>query len=107
MSYLSTLYDDGTHGDEIAGDGIFTRDNLKTRASSGFYDKYTLPKEISIRIVAVDEDLNYCIADAPLMIYETACPDDPVMNQTTQVTYTCLQDALDEVLTMKHCFAEV
>ena len=70
------LYDDGSHGDEAAGDGIFTFDTIATRKGDyeGFntwYSHYVLPQDVGIRIIAKDKDDNYTIADSTLTIYAT------------------------------------
>jgi hypothetical protein len=67
------LFDDGTHGDEEAGDGIFTFDAVATRKGDydGFntwYTHFTLPHDVGIRIIAKDKDGNYTIADTRLPI---------------------------------------
>ena len=68
LFYNATLYDDGTHGDKTAGDGIFTNNTLRTRGDSGFYNRYTLPNDVGIRVVAKDVDSNYAIADTSLSV---------------------------------------
>ena len=74
------LYDDGTHGDQTAGDGVFTFDAIATRKGdrgpSGFntwYAHYSLPNDVGIRIIAQDRDGNSTIADTRLTI--AACDD--------------------------------
>lgn len=62
------LYDDGTHGDRRAGDGIFTHNSLRSDQASVFYSKYSLPKNIGIRIVAKDKWGNYGLADTTLKL---------------------------------------
>jgi hypothetical protein len=62
------LHDDGLDGDETAGDGIFTGTSIRTDPSSGFYDKYLLPKVLGFRVVVEDKDGNFCLADANLWI---------------------------------------
>lgn len=74
------LYDDGTHGDETAGDGIFTFDAIATRKGDyeGFntwYTHYGLPHPVGIRIIAKDVDHNYTIADTTLTITEGPSSD--------------------------------
>ncbi len=74
------LYDNGTHGDALAGDGIYSFDSIATRktgregtlASNTWYQHYTLPSTVGIRIIVKDEDNNYCIADTELMISDVA-----------------------------------
>lgn len=76
----TALYDDGTHGDVLAGDGIYSFDSIATRktiregeyASNTWYQHYTLPSPVGIRIIAKDEDNNYVIADTELMISDVA-----------------------------------
>lgn len=83
------LYDDGTHGDETAGDGIFTFDSIATRKGDydGFntwYNHYTLPHTVGIRIIAKDKDDNYTIADTTLTI--TDRPIIPISSILTILT---------------------
>ena len=76
------LYDDGTHGDETAGDGIFSFDSIATRKGDyeGFntwYQHYSLPAPVGIRIIVKDTDNNYAIADTQLTISKLhADPDN-------------------------------
>lgn len=72
------LYDDGTHGDETAHDGIFSFDSIATRKGDreedGFntwYRHYALPAPVGIRIIVKDNDNNYAIADTQLVISKT------------------------------------
>jgi hypothetical protein len=67
------MYDDGTHGDAVAGDGIFTFDAVATRKGDyeGFntwYSHFSLPHDVGIRIIAKDKDENFTIADTRLTI---------------------------------------
>jgi hypothetical protein len=62
------LYDDGTHGDAVARDGVFTNNTLRSYLDSSFYTKFTLPRNIGIRIVAKDKGGNYGIADTILKV---------------------------------------
>jgi hypothetical protein len=62
------MYDDGTHGDLVAGDGIYTNDTIRTNPTCNFYERFTLPKEVGVRIVARDEDHNYVLADTCLTV---------------------------------------
>lgn len=74
------LYDDGTHGDAIAGDGIFSFDSIATRkgdrdgegAFNTWYQHYSLPAEVGIRIIVKDKDNNYTLADTVLTIKGSA-----------------------------------
>lgn len=73
------LYDDGTHGDALAGDGVYTFDSIATRKSgrdgdgwNTWYQHYTLPADLGIRVIVKDQDNNYTIADTTLRI-----TDDP------------------------------
>ena len=73
------LYDDGTHGDQVAGDGIYMFDAIATRKGdydgwNTWYSHVTLPEDVGIRIIARDEDGNYCIADTLLTITDTMQP---------------------------------
>ena len=69
ISYSWTLYDDGANGgDQVAGDGIFTNNTIKASLSSNFYEKFQLPGDIGIRIVAKDQDANYVLADTLLRV---------------------------------------
>ncbi len=70
------LYDDATHGDEIAGDGVYTFDSIATRkgdregehAFNTWYQHYSLPSPVGVRIITKDTDNNYSIADTQLVI---------------------------------------
>ena len=62
------LYDDGTHGDRVAGDGIYTNNTLRTNPACNFYERFTLPKDVGVRIVVQDEDNNYVMADTFLTV---------------------------------------
>lgn len=81
------LYDDGTHGDATAGDGIFSFDAIATRkggydGSNTFYQQFTLPHNVGVRIVAKDKSQNYSIVDVPLTITDNAqdiVPSDQVI----------------------------
>jgi hypothetical protein len=74
LHYDAVLYDDGTHGDTKAGDGMYTTDTLRTYNSSPFYSRYSLPYKIGIRIVAKDSDGNYGMADTKLTLTDTPYP---------------------------------
>ncbi len=68
-----TLYDDGTHGDQVSGDGIFSLEGIETKKSyrdldSSWYQHKTLPEYIGIRVIVKDTDNNYTIADTRLLI---------------------------------------
>jgi hypothetical protein len=83
------LYDDGTHGDIIAGDGIYTFDRIATRKNerqeggwNTWYSHYTLPADVGIRVVVKDLDNNYAVADTVLSI--TDDPND--LLQTPDIT---------------------
>lgn len=74
------LYDDGTHGDAVSGDGVYTFDSIATRKGNRvgngvyntWYQHYTLPADVGIRVVVKDQDNNYTIADSTLRV-----TDDP------------------------------
>ncbi|MDO9532465.1 MAG: hypothetical protein Q7O12_10070 [Deltaproteobacteria bacterium] len=71
--YDFVMYDDGTHGgDLVAGDGIYTNNTIRTKPNSNFYEKYPLPRNVGIRIVARDLDRNYVMADTVLTVAKTA-----------------------------------
>jgi hypothetical protein len=70
--YTAIMYDDGINGgDQEAGDGIYTTNDLRTNPNSNFYTRYTLPHNIGIRIVARDLDRNYALADTVLLVANT------------------------------------
>jgi hypothetical protein len=101
------LYDDGTHGDVIAGDGIFTFDSIATRkgdregedAFNTWYQEYTLPAPVGIRIVVKDEDNNYALADTALVICADDCELQPVLNEDAgYYYYDTLQEAYNDAL---------
>jgi hypothetical protein len=76
------LYDDGTHGDVTAGDGIFTFDAIATRKTdpitwNTWYSQFTLPHQVGVRIIAEDLGGNATIADTTLWI--TAVDTNPVI----------------------------
>ena len=73
--YDWTLYDDGTHGDRLAGDGIYTNDTIRARPTSNFYERFSLPKSLGIRIIARDQDYNYVMADTVLTVADTLTAD--------------------------------
>jgi hypothetical protein len=68
------LYDDGTNGDAVAGDGVFSFYGIATRKDSrkalwnSWYLHHTLPDYVGIRIVAKDVDGNYSITDSRLLV---------------------------------------
>jgi hypothetical protein len=67
LNFWPVLYDDGTHGDELAGDGIFTNDTMRTQESN-FFERLPAPCQVGIRIVAKNKDDHYSIADTRLSI---------------------------------------
>ncbi len=82
IRYLSELKDDATDGDALAGDSVYTYDTVRVRDSSDFFDQFTLPYNISYRIIAKDADGNFGLADARLLITDDpadldAAPADP------------------------------
>lgn len=83
----TSLYDDGTHGDAVAGDGIFSFDGIATRKGSysreedgwnTWYYHNTLPATLGVRVIVRDIDYNYAIADTTLLIIDDPAdmPDD-------------------------------
>lgn len=87
------LYDDGTHGDATAGDGIFSFDSIATRKGDyeGFntwYKHYSLPAPVGIRIIVKDKDNNYAIADTQFVISKLHADPDHlkiVLKETASV----------------------
>ena len=74
LTYDAVLYDDGTHGDADAGDGIYTNNTIRSRSSSNFYTHYTLPHYVGVRVVAKDVDDNYVLADTHISVSEDPLP---------------------------------
>ncbi len=62
------LYDDGTTGDEVAGDGVFTKGEIRTSTGSSEYDDLTLPYAFGFRVVVTDGDGNHTVADSTLTV---------------------------------------
>jgi len=62
------LYDDGTNGDEVAGDGVYTYNRFRTDTYSNFFEQRTLPYDVGVRVVVKDVNENYVIADTVLTI---------------------------------------
>lgn len=80
LSYDWNLYDDGTHGDEKAGDGIYTNDTIRTNPACNFYQRFTLPKEVGVRLIVRDEDQNYVLADTCLtVVNDLSIPAVPLL----------------------------
>lgn len=75
ITYDWTLYDDGTHGDRLAGDGMYTNDTIRARPTSNFYQRFSLPKSLGIRIITRDQDYNYVMADTVLTVADTLTAD--------------------------------
>ena len=100
------LYDDGTHGDVTAGDGVFSFNSIATRkgdrigdsAFNTWYQHYTLPAEVGIRVIVKDNDNNYTLADTLLTICDNDCELSPVMNEDAQVYYDTIQAGYDNAL---------
>ena len=84
------LFDDGSRGDAVAGDGIYSFNGIETRKGgrdpgwNSWYLNETLPALVGIRIVAKDVDDNYSITDSRLLI-----TDDPLdlQRRTAQEAY--------------------
>ena len=74
LTYEADLYDDGTHGDAEAGDGIYTNNTIRSNSSSNFYTRYSLPHYVGIRVVAKDVDDNYVMADTKITVSEDPLP---------------------------------
>ena len=62
------LYDDGTHGDLVAGDGIYTNNTITVQKWSEFYTRNRLPKKVGLRLIAKNKDSHYTIADTEFMV---------------------------------------
>ncbi|MBF0242405.1 MAG: hypothetical protein HQK64_07995 [Desulfamplus sp.] len=92
------LYDDGTHGDLLANDGIYTFDSIATRKGdhegetwNTWYQHYPLPSDLGIRIIVKDRDNNYTISDTTLRI-----TNDPKEVVDSSSNYECTR--IDENL---------
>lgn len=79
------LRDDGTQGDETAGDGIYAFSQIATRKGdrqeggfNAWFQHFTLPAPVGIRIIVKDADNNYAIADAELTIADIFAEADQV-----------------------------
>ncbi len=77
------LSDDGSNGDVIAGDGVFTFDAIATRKGdttsfNTWYTHYSLPHDVGIRIIAEDADGNFTIADTTLWITSENSAPPPI-----------------------------
>jgi hypothetical protein len=67
------LFDDGTHGDQVANDGMYTLDSIGTTLNaSSFFN--TLPRYAGVRIIAKDLNGNYSIADTKLLVTNNFLP---------------------------------
>jgi hypothetical protein len=62
------LYDDGSHGDLVAGDGIYTNNTITVQKWSEFYTMNRLPKKVGLRLIAKNTDSHYTIADTEFMV---------------------------------------
>lgn len=60
------LYDDGTHGDQVAGDGIYTNNTITVQKWCTFYNN--LPKKPGLRLIAKNLDNHYTIADTEILV---------------------------------------
>ncbi|TVR58355.1 MAG: DUF4214 domain-containing protein [Candidatus Competibacteraceae bacterium] len=84
------LFDDGTHGDAVAGDGVFTFAGIMTRKGgreerwNSWYLHHPLPATVGIRVVARDANGHYSITDSRLLV--THEPLD-LPRQTAQRAY--------------------
>ena len=95
------LSDDGTHGDQVAGDGIFTFDAIATRKGGreegGFntwYLHYALPNDVGIRIIAYDVDGNSTIADTSLTIADCSQAELIIDTDVTGELIVCAQNQI-------------
>lgn len=109
------LYDDGTHGDVTAGDGIFSFDSIATRKGgygngeydyNTFYTQFSLPHSVGIRIIAKDMSQNYSIVDVPLIITDN--PQDVIpSDQSVPGNHAAvMQENFDIVLQPVDIFGE-
>lgn len=97
------LYDDGTHGDDTAGDGLFTFDQVATRKGdydgmNTWFNEFDLPHEVGVRIIAKDLAGNYGFADTTLTILDEPCQTGTLSlsNQTISVKRTlCAEDSVE------------
>ena len=71
------LYDDGTHGDQVAGDGIYTNNTITVQELSEFYTKNRLPKKVGLRLIAKNDDSHYTIADTEFLVGNPGGPALP------------------------------
>lgn len=79
------LFDDGSHGDAVAGDGIYSFDAIATRkgdregdsAWNTWYQHHSLPHAVEIRLIVKDEDDNYSITDTELLITDNPADIPP------------------------------
>lgn len=85
-----SLFDDGTQGDAVAGDGVFSFQGIMTRKSgrepgwNSWYLHYPLPATVGVRIVVKDLAGHASLTDSRLLI-----TDDPLdlPRQTAQRAY--------------------
>jgi hypothetical protein len=84
--YNWTLYDDGTNGDQLAGDGVYTNDSIKAKLESNFYQQFTLPKDVGIRVVARDKDYNYVLADTTLRVGPLFASQESIQIKRGEIT---------------------
>jgi hypothetical protein len=68
------LYDDGTHGDLVPGDGIYTNNTITVQKWSEFYTWNRLPKKVGLRLIAKNLDSHYTIADTEFLVGNPATP---------------------------------
>jgi len=62
------LFDDGTHGDLVKGDGIYTNNTITVQKLSEFYTRNRLPKKVGLRLIAKNQDSHYTIADTEFLV---------------------------------------
>jgi hypothetical protein len=112
LTYDALLYDDGTHGDVKADDGIYTNNTIRTNSDSNFYTHYTLPHYVGMRVIAKDVDDNYVVADThftvstgPLPTIWITVPDPDAGepgNTGTFMLHRKATDSLADSLTVKY-----
>jgi hypothetical protein len=73
------LYDDGSHGDLVAGDGIYTNNTITVQKWSEFYTRNRLPKKVGLRLIAKNNDSHYTIADTEFLVGNPGGPAIPAL----------------------------
>jgi hypothetical protein len=82
-----TLYDDGTHGDDFAGDGVYSRGCLHLCAHPGAYDIHGFARSTSSlggRLVVVDDALRGTV---PIVDLPTPAAKDVTVQATAHAIF--------------------